>query len=232
MTVKWLPSYAPVDEEFDNVSLLLHGDGTNGSTTIVDNSSSPKAVTAVGDAQISTAQSKFGGSSITFDGTGDYLTVPSSADFAFGTGDFTVDGWVRVNTVTSKSNGVFQQATTLFPQSTTNSVALGTSNNNWQIYAKNAQSVSVATLDASTWYFFALVRNGTTTRLYIDGTSVIEVTADSTNYTGQIVGVGSIFGTSAYNTTMNGYIDDLRITKGVARYTSNFTPPTAPFPDF
>ena len=61
----------PPDPDFANVSLLLHGDGTNGSTTIVDSSSSSKTVTAVGDAQISTAQSKFGGSSIYFDGTGD-----------------------------------------------------------------------------------------------------------------------------------------------------------------
>ena len=221
----------PVDLNRSQVSLLLHGDGANGSTTITDSSPSPKTVTAVGNAQISTAQSKFGGSSIAFDGTGDYLTPPTSTDFQFGTGNFTVDGWVRVNTVTSKANGVFQQATTLFPESTANTVAFGTSNNNWQIYAKNAQSVSVATLAVNTWYFFALVRNGTTTSFYVDGTSVIQVTADSTNYTGQVMGVGSIFGTSTFNTTLNGYIDDLRITKGIARYTANFTPPTAPFPD-
>jgi hypothetical protein len=222
----------PVDRlGIQNVSLLLHGDGTNGSTTIIDSSPTPKTVTAFGNAQISTAQSKFGGASIAFDGAGDYLTLPTSANFQFGTGNFTVDGWVRVNTVTSKANGVFQQGTTLFPQSTTNSVALGTQNNNWQIYAKNVQSVSVAALAVNTWYFFALVRNGTTTSLYVDGTSVIQVTADSTDYTGQTLGVGSIFGTSAFNTTMDGYIDDLRITKGVARYTANFTPPTAPFPD-
>ena len=92
MTLKWLSSYAPVDEEFDKVSLLLHGDGTNGSTTIIDSSSSPKAVTAVGDAQISTAQSKFGGASIAFDGAGDWLTTPASNNFAFGIGDFTIEG--------------------------------------------------------------------------------------------------------------------------------------------
>jgi hypothetical protein len=67
----------PVDPVFNNVSLLLHGNGTNGSTTITDNSPTPKTVTAVGNAQISTAQSKFGGASIAFDGTGDYLTDAS-----------------------------------------------------------------------------------------------------------------------------------------------------------
>jgi hypothetical protein len=220
----------PVDRfGIANVSLLLHGDGTNGSTTIIDSSPSPKTVTAVGNAQISTAQSKFGGSSIAFDGTGDWLTLPTTTDFQFGTGNFTIEGWTRVNMVTSKANGVFQQATTLFPNSTSNTVAFGTQNNVWQIYAKNAQALSTATLAADIWYFFALVRNGTTTRLYIEGVSVIEVTADSTNYTGQVLGIGSIFGTSS--TSLNGYIDELRITKGIARYTANFTPPTAPFPD-
>ena len=62
------------------VSLLLHGDGANGSTTIVDSSPSPKTVTAVGNAQISTTQSKFGGSSLAFDGAGDYLEAPHSND--------------------------------------------------------------------------------------------------------------------------------------------------------
>jgi hypothetical protein len=79
------------------VSLLLHGDGTNGSTTIVDSSPSPKTVTAVGDAQISTAQSKFGGASIAFDGNGDYLDASSSNQYAIGTEDFTVEGWVYFN---------------------------------------------------------------------------------------------------------------------------------------
>jgi hypothetical protein len=81
MSVIYINSYqfaapaGPTDPYFSNVSLLLHGDGANGSTTIVDSSPSPKTVTAVGNAQISTAQSKFGGSSLAFDGSGDYLTV-------------------------------------------------------------------------------------------------------------------------------------------------------------
>jgi hypothetical protein len=80
----------PDDPNYASVSLLLHMDGTNGSTVFTDLSPVPKVVTRFGDAQISTAQSKFGGSSAYFDGTGDYLTVASSADFGFGTGDFTI----------------------------------------------------------------------------------------------------------------------------------------------
>ena len=77
----------PVDPQFGSVSLLLHGDGANGSTTIVDSSPTPKTVTAFGDAQISTAQSKFGGASIAFDGTGDYLSA-NDGDLVLGTGSF------------------------------------------------------------------------------------------------------------------------------------------------
>ena len=73
------------DEYFNDVSLLLYGDGTNGSTAIVDSSSNAHAITVNGDAQISTAQSKFGGASMYFDGTGDYITAPSDSSFDFGT---------------------------------------------------------------------------------------------------------------------------------------------------
>ena len=73
----WPPN-AGEDPYYGNVSLLLYGDGANGSTTITDSSPTPKTVTAVGNAQISTAQSKFGGASIAFDGAGDYLIVPST----------------------------------------------------------------------------------------------------------------------------------------------------------
>ena len=81
---------------WDNYTkLLLHFDGTDGSTTFVDSSPSGKTVTAVGNAQIDTAQYKFGGASGLFDGNGDYLSVPDSDDWYFGTGDFTIDAWAR-----------------------------------------------------------------------------------------------------------------------------------------
>ena len=78
------------DPHYANVSLLLHGDGADNGTVFTDNSHSPKTVTAYGNAKTSTAQSKFGGSSIFFDGNGDYLVSPSNSAFQFGTGDFTI----------------------------------------------------------------------------------------------------------------------------------------------
>jgi hypothetical protein len=111
MSVIYIDSYrfgvsGPTDPYFSNVSLLLHGDGTNGSTTIVDSSASPKTLTAFGNAQISTAQSKFGGSSIAFDGTGDYLSISSSNDLTLGTSDFTLETWARLATVSAQHNQI------------------------------------------------------------------------------------------------------------------------------
>ena len=75
--------------------LLLHCDGADGSTTFID-SATGKTITASGNAQIDTAQYKFGGASGLFDGTNDFLYTPNHADFTFGTGDFTIDFWVRL----------------------------------------------------------------------------------------------------------------------------------------
>ena len=219
----------PVDPQFGSVSLLLHGNGTNGSTTITDNSPSPKTVTAVGNAQISTAQSKFGGASIAFDGTGDYLTLPSGTAFQFGTGDFTVEMWVYF------SNGaeVFylidarnsSQASTgllwaLFSGGFGNSLV-------W--YTGAAQLIGPILTTQNTWTHIAAARQGTSLRFFVNGALSNTVT-DSTNYS--VIPTLSYIA-SRYSATeaLNGYIDDLRITKGVARYTANFTPPAAPFPD-
>ena len=231
MTLKWLSSYAPVDEEFDKVSLLLHGDGTNGSTTIVDSSSSPKAVTAVGDAQISTAQSKFGGASLAFDGTGDYLTVPSSADFAFGTGDFTVEFWLKSQN-SSNQRGILQisDATGGLSTSYANGLVFyfptGSGSIGAVVNGAGLQSANNI-LSLNTWYHVAATRSGTSFAMFVDGVQIITSTS-SANLTASNLAVGGYYNTSYL---LNGYIDDLRITKGVARYTSNFTPPTAPFPD-
>ena len=226
-TSTFTPPTAPLTA-IANTSLLLNY--TNGGIT---DAGAKNVLETVGSAQISTAQSKFGGSSIYLDGTGDYLTFPSSQGFAMGTGDFTFEGWVyATGSDAADATGIFQQGTSLFPTSLTNSLAVAirpvSATIRWHTYAKNTFQDSTATVSLNTWYHFAFVRNGTTTTLYIDGSSVITVTSDNTDYTGTFLGVGSIYGT--VNTNWEGYINDLRITKGYARYTANFTAPTAAFP--
>ena len=234
MTVKWLPSYAPVDEEFDNVSLLLHGDGTNGSTTIVDSSSNVNSVTANNGAQISTTQSKFGGSSIEFLSTANTgLSVSPSNDFQLGTGDWTIEAWTYQQSLVQYSClfeiGNHAAGTGLF-------IAVGL--DGFLAYSGGffgPQSSSPST--ANVWQHIAVTRSGDLLYFFRDG--VIQGTggyAFIRNLTDiSTVSVGYPYGSSPdpiFNQyRYKGYIDDLRITKGVARYTQNFTPPTAPFPD-
>jgi hypothetical protein len=222
----------PTDPNFANVSLLLHGDGTNGSTTIIDSSQSPKTMTAVGNAQITTAQSKFGGASILFDGSGDRITTPSNSDFAFGTGDFTVEAWVQ--------EGARVQYASLLEignHLTTGIIFLtnggGNQNGRIGVYAaqNGGQFVGFQSSGSlNTWNHIAYVRASGQLTCFVNGTGGAAASLTFNFTDTSTVTVGSRAGGSiSYD--FSGNIDDLRITKGVARYTANFTPPTAPFPD-
>jgi hypothetical protein len=222
---------------YTNTVLLLHGDGTNGSTIIVDSSKvagSPKTVTAVGDAQISTAESKFGGSSIAFDGTGNYLTVPDNTAFEFGSGDFTLETWAYfvnfsaspINTVASK--GPVGSVGTKFY-----SLQANGSGNILFYFRSGSPFLTGSVVSANTWVHLAVTRSANVFTLWVNGSSSATITSSTSLAVGGPLIIGSqSFDPGAANRTMTGYIDDLRITKGVARYTANFTPPTAPFPDF
>jgi len=214
------------DPDFANVSLLLHGDGTNGSTTIIDSGPSPKTVTAFGDAQISTAQSKFGGASIAFDGSGDYLTGPSNnADFNFGTGDFAMEAFAYP--VESRIGIIF-----CYRSNQQDGVTFGQYNTQW--FAKVGDATLIAgSLTLNSFSHIAAVRASGVLTLYVNGTSASSISSAPYNLTGSASHVVRIGALSEIPSSLpwKGYIDDLRITKGVARYTANFTPPTAPFPD-
>ena len=227
--MSWLITPAqpvPVDLNRSNVSLLLHGNGTNNSTTITDNSPTPKTVIPVGNAQISTAiADPFGNSTgvIAFDGTGDRLTTPSNNAFAFGTGDFTVEAWAyeiaRSTYPTVIEIGNHLGATGII-------FLTNTAGNLAGIYSGGFFALT-ATGSLAAWNHYAWVRSGNSIQTFVNG--IGGTTSSFTNNltdtaTIRIGGIGDVY-------DLNGYIDDLRITKGVARYTANFTPPTAPFPD-
>lgn len=211
------------DANYNSVSLLLHGNGSDGSTTVTDNSPSPKTVTAVGNARIRTAQSKFGGSSLYCDGSGDYFSLTG---VSFGTGVLTVEGWLYVvetgktNTLIDTRNAdITTSGFLLYVRSTTNKLTVGTG------------SPFVATEGSTTvttgWHHIALVRTGGNFYTYLDG--VLEATvANSATLSNTSWRIGNTWDASANGEV---YIDDLRVTSGVARYTSNFTPPARAFPD-
>jgi hypothetical protein len=217
-----------------NVELLLHFNGADASTTFVDSSKNGATITAVGDAQIDTAQSKFGGSSLLLDGTGDYLTVPDSASWDFDTGDFTLEAWVRVN-ATGVTQPIFGQGTT-----STNRMAfyITTSGALSFFYIitgaarANYSTTSSAGFTTGAWNHVALVRSGTSILMFANGVSqaLTVATAVSTNSLSGIsdpMQIGRLF--SGANIVYNGWIDEARISKGVARWTSDFTPPTGPY---
>jgi hypothetical protein len=223
-------NFAAGDPYFANVSLLLHGDGADGSTTIVDSSPTPKTVTAVGNAQISTAQSVFGDASILFDGNGDYLRLNGENDFSFGTDDFTIEFWIRiVNALAFQVFIDFRPAGTqgFYP-------AIYAESGKLNVWINNGPRItSTLNLSANAWTFVALTKSGSSVRLFQQGNQTGSTFTTSAAY---LVGaqrpVIGIEGVLLNGGSLNGHMDEIRITKGVARYTANFTPPTAPFPDF
>jgi hypothetical protein len=214
------------DVNFADVSLLLHGDGTSGSTTITDSSSNSVSMTVSGNTQIDTAVKKFGTGSIEFDGGNDQLTFTNTG---FGTGDFTYEAWVYPDVQVQDFPAFF---VVVDDASSSNRVTAqydvdGQANK----FRLNVGGTDIYSTAKSTgqWYHVAVVRSGTTVTFYLDGTSIGTATYsyDVPSHTGYIG--GNTDRTSALS--FKGYIDDLRITSGVARYTSNFTAPTAAFLD-
>ena len=211
------------DANYADVSLLLKADGANGSTTIVDSSPTPKVVTAVGGAQISTAQSKFGGSSIYFDGTGDYLRLTDSADWFFGSAAFTIECWAK----RSSASGSYTLTAQISGAYFGHQFILTGTGATFNSYNTSITSLTAAFTPDTSWHHVAACSDGTTLRIFLDGAIVGSRAAtnipDSTGFL--YVGIDW----DGASTPFNGYIDDLRITKGVARYTAAFTPPTAAF---
>jgi len=166
----------------------------------------------VGNAQISTTQSKFGGSSMAFDGTGDDLVLPSTENVKLGTGDFTIEGWIYPNVVNITYQYIFYGPSG--PPSTLQVLL-----NNATFYLWNVLSHQTA-VSATAWSHIAIVRSAGSISLYLNGVK----SSSSYSYTGAVT-VSNIGYAS-----LNGYMQDVRFTKGVARYTASFTAPTAAFP--
>jgi hypothetical protein len=219
-TANFTPPTAPLTA-ITNTSLLL-----NFTNAGIFDATAKNDLETVGNAQISTAQSKWGGASIAFDGTGDWLLGPDNTNLQLGSGDFTIEGWVYLN-----ATGVAYGLASKGAASTGWSVNV-TSGNKLQFSYTATALTGATSLASGTWYHFAVVRNGSGTgnlRVYLNGTADATsagAVTDNFNQTNVLYTGADRVGGSA----LNGYIDDLRITKGVARYTANFTAPTAAFP--
>jgi hypothetical protein len=220
-TADFTPPTAPLTA-ITNTSLLLNG--TNAG--ILDNAIK-NTLETVGSAQVSTSVVKYGTGSMSFNGTTDYLKIPSSVNLAFGSGDFTIEFWAYLNSISGQP--FFFDQRTADNQFTPCLYSSGVSNGIFSYFLNGADRITASTaLTTGQWYHIALCRSSGNTKLFYNGTQTGSTYVDSGTYiSGQLViGVRYVF---TYN--LNAYIDDFRITKGVARYTANFTPPTQAFPN-
>jgi hypothetical protein len=220
------------DPYFANVSLLLHGIGSNGSTTITDSSSANRSATITGDTQISTAQSAYGGSSIVFDGTGDRLTYSASAAFNLGS-TFTIEFWAYFNTLPGSGNNLrlilmgangSTSALTIQILGGTGTLSVAVPGGSPTTASSAAGAVVTGIMD-----HWGIKVNAGSCQIFKNGVqtgSTTAITTQSASASEQLfIGYDTV-GTVNYN--FNGYLQDLRITKGVAR---TIVVPTAYYPN-
>lgn len=220
--------------------LLLHCNGSGGSTVFTDSSSYARAVTATGTTAISTASPKFGtGAGLFPGGTTSWLTTPMVAALNLNAAPFTVEGWFRP----SAAAIAFTAGTALLLigcRDNTNSSGFtitfnGSSNTvSAQMFGGGGVAVTkTQTFVAGTWYHLAYVYDGTTFRLFIDGVagSTQVIAGPFLAFANSDLRIGADVFTSITGSGWDGQLDDIRITNGTARYASAFTPPIAAFPD-
>ena len=184
-------------------------------------SRSGKTVYPQSGAKLSTSVYKYGTASLALNGTTDYALVSSTADFGFGTGDFTVEMWIY----RTGSPGATTYLADFRSASTDVSPIIELSSTYVPIYAVDgANQITGSTpIAINTWTHIALARAGTSTKLFVNGTQVGSTYTDTNNYVQNPLTIGARYSATNF---FPGNIDDLRVEKGVAKYTSNFTAPS------
>jgi hypothetical protein len=204
--------------------LLIHSDTTNNSTRFADSSSGTHTITAT-NANHSTTQAKLGVTSIYFDGTGDYISIASHDDFTIGTGDYTIDAWVYmldddVERFFLSGDGVSQGNFHMGYRGDYDPKV-------WNIRWYDGSSVQAFTIEhditIDSWHHVAIVfSGGDTISLFYDGVR-IGTASKAYNQPAEGMRVGVLEGYLTSTACYNGYIDEIRFSKGIARWTSNFT---------
>jgi len=232
-------NFALAGENDGFTKVMLHMDGVDASTTFTDVSvgGGVRAWTAVGNAQIDTADSKFGGASGLFDGTGDVVTTPDSADFILGSGAFSIDFWFKVsggdgtnlNMAGQSDNGLTAADSSFIIQRSSSGVVSFFLSDGAAFNAVIASTATYTTVSNPGWHHVEATRSGNTVYLFIDGASAnTAVTFSGTvpNST-QILSVGARSPSVA--ASWFGWLDEFRLSVGAARHTAPFTPATAAY---
>lgn len=234
-TARYTAPFTPPSAEFPNsapafsfadVSALLHMEGADASTTFTDTVGT--TWTANGNAQIDTAQARFGSASMLLDGTGDFIRADASALFGMAGGDWTVEGFFR--RAAGTNNRVLYDCC----QSGTVGFALYASSTSFDGLGYGTNSAIVAghstAFTVNTWQHFAVCRQGNTVRGYLDGVQVFSTTDARTlaQTSSAYIGADHTGGAG-----LNGHLDEFRIVKGRCLYPdgTTFTPASAQFPD-
>ncbi len=230
---------AGVSEGNDSYTkLLLHMDGTNEATSLIDSSSSNYTITVYSTARLDTSKKEFGTASLSLNGSSDYITVPDGNDWFFGTSAFTIDLWCNFKTTTTMLGNLFAQRKQgsegtqfAWDYSFPNALYFG-SGNPWVAY--NVQIKCSWLPSTNVWYHVALVRlddqnSSNSWRMFIDGTNQ-PLTLVGGAWSGAVINASNPM-TIGRNGDYNGqyfagWIDEMRVSKGIARWTNNFTPPT------
>mgnify|MGYP003338848873 FL=1 len=212
------------DPYFSSVSLLLHMNGSNASTTFTDSSSNNLSCTVQGNAKLGTAQYKFGTASADFTSAG-ALQAPNNNTVLSLTNDFTLEFWVY-------QTGTGSSYDTVVSDASSTSLIIRGSGSSPGIFVTGSSSniANTLTFANNTWHHIAVCRASGTYKAFKDGTDI--TTATITNTATLSLALFSIGKDTQYGRNFVGYVDEFRLTVGVARYAANFTPPTAPFPDF
>lgn len=221
------------DPDFSSVKVLLGFNGTDASTTIIDESGVGRTFTANGNAQLDTAIKKFGTASLLVDGAGDYVDSSDAADLQIGSGNFTLEGFVRFTSDPSAFQVLFgkwqsaggQRSYTIFRNGITDKLELFLSTLGFDSVIKISANWTLA---LNQQFHIAVDFDGTTYRLYVDGVVFGTATTAVTTFDNT---VGFSVGAQADGANpFDGHIDEVRLTVGVARFAGAFTPPTEEFP--
>lgn len=217
-TSNFIPPTSPVSA-LTNTSLLLNGTDA----AIIDKSQSVKSITLNGDTKSSTTQAKYLTTSMYFDGTGDYLEMDNQNVANFGTLDFTAEGWIYL-----LDNSALYTVVDGRPSNLTLA-------NGWSVAVSTAGALYIysggflitgasSAVTANNWHHWAYTRENGTHRLFLNGTQTGSSSTSSRDFTAQLFRIGA---SGTGGEVFKGYQSDVRITKGLARYTANFTVPSA-----
>jgi hypothetical protein len=200
-----------VDPYLSSVVLFLKGNGTNGSTNIIDSSPTPKTISVFGTAQISTAQSKYGGSSLYFDGTNNcFIGTPVDSIYTLGSDNFTLEMWVYP--FSAAPNGIMAwNANATMPSLATLNPVYSNFGGAFSFWRQDATVTGLQQLTINTWQHHALVRSGNNFKWFLNGALTVSFSS-SESFTGERIVIGTN-GVNGFLAFARLYLSHLRLTK-------------------